>query len=130
MVGVLLLALLVVLILVRGWDHRVGLCPWGLGMCGGLCGVLVVCVTGWQWLCWLPIAPVDSVASLVTPLSGQNLVSVRDLYKREPTSECSFGFVFFQSGMSSHSYLTLLAVCIASCLPATSNSTAYGTPKL
>ena len=39
-------------------------------------------VTGWGRLRELLLAPVDSVASLVAPLSGQNLVSVRDLYKR------------------------------------------------
>ena len=74
-------------------------------------------VTGWQWLRGLPLALVDSVVSLFAPLSGQNLVSVRDLYKREATSEHSFGFVFFPSGMASHSYLTRLAVSLGSASP-------------
>ena len=51
-------------------------------------------VTGWRRKRGLPLAPVDSVASLVGPLGGQTLVSVRDLYKRETISEKSFGFVF------------------------------------
>ena len=51
----------------------------------------------------------DSVAPLVASLSGQNLASVHDLYKREATCEYSFGFVFFPSGMSTHSYATRFA---------------------
>ena len=47
--------------------------------------------------------------SLVATLSGQSLASVRDLYKREETCEYSFGFVFFPSGMATHSYATRLA---------------------
>ena len=56
-------------------------------------------VTGWRRWRGLPLAPIDSVASLVAPLSGQNLVSVRDLYKQEATSEYSFSLVFSLSGM-------------------------------
>ena len=57
------------------WDPRVGLlcCFWS-PWC-------VVSVTGWRQLRGLPLAQVDSVASLLAPLSGQNLVSVLDLYK-------------------------------------------------
>ena len=66
----------------------------------------IACVTGWRRLRGLPLAPVDSVASRVAPLSGQNLASVRDQYKREATSEYSSGFDSFPSGMSTHSYAT------------------------
>ena len=83
------------------------------------CSSLPMCVTGCLRLRGLPLALVDSVVSRVAPPSGQNLVSVRDLYKQEATSEYSFGLVFFQSGMSSHSYLTRLAVSLRSALPPT-----------
>jgi len=48
-------------------------------------------VTGWRRLRGLPLVLVDSVASLVASLSGQNLASGHDLYKREATCEYSFG---------------------------------------
>ena len=57
----------------------------------------------------LPLAPAESVVSLVATLSGQSLASVRDLHKREATFEYSLGVVFLQSGMATHSYATLLA---------------------
>ena len=66
-------------------------------------------VTGWRRWRGLPLAPAESVVSLVATLSGQSLASVRDLYKREETCEYSFGFVFFPSGMTTHSYATRLA---------------------
>ena len=66
-------------------------------------------VTGWRRWRGLPLAPAESVVSLVATLSGQSLASVRDLYKREETCVYSFGFVFFPSGMATHSYATRLA---------------------
>ena len=53
MVGVLLLALLVVLSLVRGWDPGVGLRPWGLGGCG----LVVEGFVGFWWCAGLWVAP-------------------------------------------------------------------------
>ena len=72
-------------------------------------GILRLSVTVWlQWR-WLPLAPAESVVSLVATLSGQSLASVCDLYKRKATCEYSFGLVFFPSGMATHSYATSLA---------------------
>ena len=53
MAGVLLLALLVVLSLVRGWDPRVGLRPRGLGGCGLVAEGFV----GFWWCAGLWVAP-------------------------------------------------------------------------
>ena len=47
--------------------------------------------------------------SLVATLSGPSLESFCDLYKREAYCEYSFGFIFFPSGMATHSYATQLA---------------------
>ena len=69
----------------------------------------MVAVTGWRRWRGLPLAPAESVVSLVATLSGQSLASVRDLYKRKATCEYSFGFVFFPSGMATYSYATRLA---------------------
>ena len=66
-------------------------------------------VTGWRLWHGLLLELAESVVSLVASLSGQNLVSVHDLYKQEGTCEYSFGLVFFQSGMATHSYATRLA---------------------
>ena len=53
MAGVLLLALLVVLSLVRGWDPRVGLRPRGFGGCGLVAEGFV----GFWWCAGLWVAP-------------------------------------------------------------------------
>ena len=68
MAGVLLLALLVVLSLVRGWDPTVGLRPRGLGGCGlvaeGFVGFWWCAVCGWLlglgvgWTLWMAVVVV------------------------------------------------------------------------
>ena len=52
--------------------------------------------SSWRRPRGLPLPAVDSVLPLVASLSGQNLVSVHDLYyMREATCDYNFGFVFF-----------------------------------
>ena len=104
---------------VRVWVVCVGLWEGPLRLGGSLLSLSWgwVCVTGRWRLRGLPLEPADSVVFLVASLSGQNLASVHDLYKREATCEYCFGFVFSPSGMSSHPYLTRLAVALGSASP-------------
>ena len=75
MAGVLLLALLVVLSLVRGWDPRVGLRPRGLGGCGLVAEGFV----GFWWCAGLWVAPWVGCLLGFVDGGGCGLVVVRGL---------------------------------------------------